>query len=97
MEQPLYYWDPVIAPSGATFYDADLFPAWKGSFFVGGLAGKHLARLTIEGERVVGEERLLADRGRRVREVRVGPTGSIWVLTDEDDGELLELVPGAGR
>ncbi len=96
MEQPLYYWDPVIAPSGAAFYDADLFPAWKGSFFVGGLAGKHLARLTLDGERVVGEERLLVDRGR-VRDVRVGPTGSIWVLTDEDDGELLELVPAAAR
>jgi glucose/arabinose dehydrogenase len=95
MEQPLYYWDPVIAPSGAAFYDADLFPAWKGSFFVGGLAAKHLARLTIEGERVVGEERLLVDRGR-VRDVRVGPTGSVWVLTDEDDGELLELVPSTG-
>ncbi len=95
MEQPLYYWDPVIAPSGAAFYDAELFPAWKGSLFVGGLAGKHLARLTIEGERVVGEERLLVDRGR-VRDVRVGPTGSVWVLTDEDDGELLELVPPAG-
>lgn len=92
MEQPLYYWDPVIAPSGAAFYDAELFPGWKGSFFVGALAGKHLVRLTLDGERVVGEERLLVDRGR-VRDVRVGPTGSVWVLTDEDDGELLELVP----
>jgi len=96
MEQPLYYWDPVIAPSGAAFYDGDLFPGWKGSLFVGGLAGKHLARLTLEGERVVGEERLLAERGR-IRDVRVGPTGSVWVLTDEDDGELLELVPTAPR
>lgn len=96
MEQPLYYWDPVIAPSGAAFYDAALFPAWKDSLFVGALAGKHLARLTIEGERVVGEERLLVDRGR-VRDVRVGPTGSVWVLTDEDDGELLELVPSERR
>ena len=63
---------------------------------LGGLAGKHLARLTIDGERVVGEERLLVDRGR-VRDVRVGPTGSVWVLTDEDDGELLELVPSKPR
>ncbi|MBX3259515.1 MAG: PQQ-dependent sugar dehydrogenase [Labilithrix sp.] len=92
MEQPLYYWDPVIAPSGAAFYDADLFPAWKGSLFVGSLAGKHLVRLTLDGERVVGEERLLVDRGR-VRDVRVGPTGSVYVLTDESNGELLELVP----
>lgn len=92
MEQPLYYWDPVIAPSGAAFYDAELFPAWKGSLFVGSLAGKHLVRLTLDGERVVGEERLLVDRGR-VRDVRVGPSGAVYVLTDEDNGELLELVP----
>jgi glucose/arabinose dehydrogenase len=92
MEQPLYYWDPSIAPSGAAFYDADLFPAWKGSLFVGALAGKHLARLTIEGERVIGEERLLVDRAR-IRDVRVGPTGALYVLTDESDGELLSLVP----
>ncbi|HVH44290.1 MAG TPA: PQQ-dependent sugar dehydrogenase [Labilithrix sp.] len=96
MDQPLYYWDPVIAPSGAAFYDADLFPAWKGSLFVGALAGRHLVRLTLDGERVVGEERLLVDRGR-VRDVRIGPTGSIYVLTDEDDGELLELVPSSAR
>jgi glucose/arabinose dehydrogenase len=95
MEQPVYYWDPVIAPSGAAFYDAGAFPAWKGSLFVGALAGKHLARLTLEGERVVGEERLLVDRGR-VRDVRVGPAGTIWVLTD-DKGELIELVPKAAR
>lgn len=93
MEQPLYYWDPVIAPSGAAFYDADLFPAWKGNLFVGALAGKHLVRLTLDGERVVGEERLLVDKGKRIRDVRVGPKGSIYVLTDEDQGELLELVP----
>jgi len=92
MEQPLYYWDPVIAPSGAAFYEADAFPAWKGSLFVGALAGKHLVRLSLEGARVVGEERLLVDRGR-VRDVRVGPKGTLFVLTDERDGELLELVP----
>ena len=92
MEQPLYYWDPVIAPSGAAFYDADLFPAWKGSLFIGALAGKHLVRLTLDGERVVGEERLLVGRGR-IRDVRVGPNGAVYVLTDEDDGELLEFVP----
>ena len=92
MEQPLYYWDPSIAPSGAAFYDADLFPAWKGSLFVGALAGKHLARLTLKDERVIGEERLLVDRGR-IRDVRVGPTGALYVLTDESDGELLSLVP----
>lgn len=92
LEQPLYYWDPSIAPSGMAFYMADLFPAWKGSLFVGALAGKHLARLTLEGERVIGEERLLVDRAR-VRDVRVGPSGAIHVLTDELDGELLTIVP----
>jgi aldose sugar dehydrogenase len=92
MEQPVYYWDPVIAPSGMAFYDADLFPEWRGSLFVGALAGKHIARLTLDGKRVVGEERLLADRAR-VRDVRVGPDGALYALTDEDDGELLKLVP----
>jgi glucose/arabinose dehydrogenase len=92
MEQPLYYWDPVIAPSGAAFYDGAAFPAWKGSLFIGALAGKHLARLTLEGERVVGEERLLVNRAR-IRDVRVGPTGTLFVVTDESNGELLELVP----
>jgi glucose/arabinose dehydrogenase len=93
MEQPRYYWDPVIAPSGMAFYQADLFPAWKGSVFIGGLAGKHVARLTLDGDRVVGEERLLADRGDRVRDVRVGPEGALYVVTDENDGEILKLVP----
>jgi aldose sugar dehydrogenase len=92
MEQPLYYWDPVIAPSGMAFYDADLFPAWRGSLFVGGLAAKHVARLAIEERRVVGEERLLADRAR-FRDVRVGLEGALYLVTDEEDGELLRLVP----
>lgn len=94
MEQPLYYWDPSIAPSGAAFYEADLFPAWKGSLFVGALAGKHLARLTLDGERVIGEERLLEDRGSRIRDVRVSPSGSLYVA-DESKGQILELVPAA--
>ena len=93
MEQPIYYWDPVIAPSGMAFYAGDKFPAWKGSLFVGSLAGKHVARLTLEGNRVVGEERLLVDRAR-IRDVRVSPDGFIYVLTDEDKGELLRFAPG---
>jgi len=93
MEQPLYYWDPVIAPSGMLFYTGDLFPAWKGSLFIGGLAGEHLARLTLQDKRVVGEERLLTDLGERIRDVVQGPEGAIYVITDEDDGKVLKLVP----
>jgi len=93
MEQPIYYWDPVIAPSGMAFYDADLFPAWKGSLFVGGLASTHVARLTLKGERVVGEEWLLQDMGQRIRDVRQGPDGALWLLTDEADGRVLRLAP----
>jgi glucose/arabinose dehydrogenase len=92
MEQPIYYWDPVIAPSGMAFYTGSAFPAWRGSLFVGGLVDKYLARLTLAGDRVVGEERLLEGRGR-VRDVRVGPDGDVYVLTDEDNGELLRLGP----
>jgi len=91
MEQPTYYWDPVIAPSGMAFYNADQFPAWKGSLFIGGLKDRDLVRLTLDGDQVVGEERLLDRRGQRIRDVRVGPEGFVWVLTDA--GELLKLVP----
>jgi glucose/arabinose dehydrogenase len=92
MEQPIYYWDPVIAPSGMAFYTGDAFPAWKGSLFIGALAGKHLVRLALDGTKVVGEERLLVDRAR-IRDVRVGPDGMLYVLTDEAAGELWRLVP----
>jgi glucose/arabinose dehydrogenase len=101
MEQPLYYWDPVIAPSGMTFYTADLFPAWKSSatsatLFIGGLVSTNLVRLTISGERVVDEERLLTNlqpRRERIRDVVQGPEGALYLLTDEDRGRLLKLVP----
>ena len=92
-EQPVYYWDPVIAPSGAQFYTGDAFPAWRGSLFVGGLRDTRLVRLTIEGDRVAGEEHLLAGRGQRVRDVRQGPDGALYVVTGEDDGELWTIVP----
>ena len=96
MEQPLYYWDPVIAPSGMLFYTGELFPAWKGSLFIGGLGSTHLARLTLDGDRVVGEERLLTDlrpEPERIRDVRQGPDGAVYVLTDNPKGRLLKLVP----
>jgi len=92
MEQPLYYWDPSIAPSGMAFYKGAMFPEWNGSLFVGALAGKHLVRLTLSGERVIGEERLLSDRNIRVRDVRIGPNGAVYVLTDDTKGEVLTLV-----
>lgn len=77
MEQPVYYWDPVIAPSGMTFYTGALFPEWQGSLFVGGLATEDLVRLSIEGERVTGEERLLRDVSERIRDVVQGPDGAL--------------------
>ena len=95
-EQPVYYWDPVIAPSGAEFYTGDAFPAWRGSLFVGALREQRLVRVVIEGNRVTGEEHLLTDRGQRVRDVRQGPDGALYVVTDERNGELWKIVP-AGR
>ena len=93
MEQPLYYWDPSIAPSGAVFYTGDLFPEWKGNLFVGALAGQALHRLVLDGEKVVGEEKLLADLGERIRDVRSGPDGALWLLTDSPQGRVLRVVP----
>ena len=96
MEQPLYYWDPVIAPSGMTFYTGNLFPAWKGSLFIGGLGSTALVRLSLAGEKVVGEERLLTDlqpKRERIRDVRQGPEGALYVLTDNPEGRILKLVP----
>jgi len=91
--QPVYYWDPVIAPSGAQFYTGDAFPAWRGNLFVGSLKDRVLVRLVLEDGRVVGEEHLLGARGQRVRDVRQGPDGALYVLTGGDDGELLALKP----
>ena len=93
MEQPVYYWDPVIAPSGMTFYTGDLFPAWKGSLFVGSLRQKHLVRLELQGDKVVGEERLISDENERIRDVRQGPDGALYLLTDADKGRVLRLSP----
>jgi glucose/arabinose dehydrogenase len=92
-EQPVYYWDPVIAPSGMQFYAGAAFPAWRGDLFVGGMIAKALVRLRIAEDRVVGEEHLLADRGRRVRDVREGPDGALYVVTDESNGQLWRIAP----
>lgn len=93
MEQPLFYWDPSIAPSGAAFYTGPVWPAWTNSLFVGALAGSQLARLSTDGEKVTGEERLLTDIGARIRDVRQGPDGFLYLLMDEDDGKVLRVKP----
>lgn len=93
LEQPVYYWDPVISPSGLTIYSGALFSEWKGNFFIGGLSSKALIRLVLEDDRVVGEERLLTELNARIREVVEGPDGAMYVLTDESDGKVLRLRP----
>jgi len=95
LQQPIYYWDPSIAPSGAAFYSGELFPAWKGNLFVGALAGQALHRLVLDGEKVIGEEVLLKDLRARIRDVRQGPDGAIWLLTDDPQGSVLRVVPAA--
>jgi glucose/arabinose dehydrogenase len=90
VEQPVYYWFPSIAPSGMMFYTGSLFPEWKGNLFVGAMAGQHLVRLVLNGERVVAEEKLLLDLKQRIREVRQAPDGSVYVLAGSD---LLRLRP----
>lgn len=93
MEPPLYWWARSPAISGMAFYDADRFPAWRRSLFIGALADRELIRLTLDGDRVVAEERLLGDRKARIRDVRQGPDGYVYVLTDASPGELLRLAP----
>jgi glucose/arabinose dehydrogenase len=96
MEQPIYYWDPVIAPGGMTFYNGSLFPAWKGSLFIGSLGGTHLVRLSINGEKVTGEERLLTELQprARIRNVRQGPEGALYVLAEGGGGRGAPPTPG---
>ena len=92
-QQPVYYWDPVIAPSGAQFYSGDAFPAWRGNLFIGALKEMRLVRLKIENGRVTGEEHLLTDRKQRVRDVRQGPDGALYLVTDQENGELWKIAP----
>lgn len=92
MEQPVYYWDPVIAPGGMIFYDGVLFPEWQGDLLIGGLASQALVRLTLEGERVTGEARYLQGQGR-IRDVDVAQDGAVMILTDAENGALIRLVP----
>ena len=95
IEQPVYYWDPVIAPSGMAFYTGDKFPAWRGSVLVGALSGKLVSRLETSGNKVTGEERMLQGLGERIRTVRQGPDGFVYLLTDASRGRILRLKPAS--
>ncbi|RZL05832.1 MAG: PQQ-dependent sugar dehydrogenase [Rubrivivax sp.] len=96
LEQPLHYWKPSIAPSGMAFVNSDRYgQGWRGSLLVGSLKFRYVARLVLDGDRVVREEKVLPDLGQRVRDVRQGPDGFIYLLTDDRDGQLLRLRPGS--
>jgi glucose/arabinose dehydrogenase len=95
MEQPVYYWDPVIAPSGMAIYTGDIFPEWKGSILVGSLNPGLLVRLTLNNGRVVREERYLGELRERIRDVQQGPDGLIYIVTDSRNGRILRVRPGA--
>ncbi len=95
MEQPLYYWTPSIAPSGITFYTGSALPGWKNNIFITAMSGEQLVRLVMNGEKVVGEEKLLMDRCQRLKAVEQGPDGDLYVLTDQappDQNEILRIV-----
>jgi aldose sugar dehydrogenase len=95
LEQPAFYWDPSVAPSGMAFYTGDKFPAWRGSILVGALAGKLVSRLETSGNKVTGEERMLQNLGERIRDVRQGPDGFIYLLTDSSQGRILRMKPAS--
>ena len=91
MEQPLYYWDPVIAPGDMDFYRGALFP-WRGDILIAGLRSEQLVRLDVDGERVVGEERFDLGLGR-IRDMAESEDGALWIVTDEEDGAIERLTP----
>jgi glucose/arabinose dehydrogenase len=93
MEDPIYTWTPVIAPSGMLFYGGKAFPDWQGDLFVGGLRAEALVRLELEGEKVVAEERLLQDLGQRIRDIIEGPQGELILITDHDNGRIIKISP----
>ncbi len=93
MEQPVYYWDPVIAPSGMAFYTGTRYPGWQGSVVIGGLASQALVRLEMKDGKVVREERYLGELGERVRDVKQGPDGLLYIVTDSGQGKVMRIVP----
>jgi len=97
MEDPVYYWDPIIAPSGLAFYTGTLFPQWKDSLFVGALRGMALLRLSIRNDKVVAEEPLLTDLRARIRDVRVGPDGAVYILTDSGGSAVTASTPATSK
>jgi glucose/arabinose dehydrogenase len=90
---PIWHWTPSIAPSGMAFYTGDIIPGWKGSLFNGALKFELLSRLELKGEKAVKEERLLKDLHERIRDVRQGPDGALYLLTDNSSGRILRIVP----
>ena len=95
MEQPIWYWNPSIAPSGMAFYEGEAFAEWRGDLFTSALAGSSVIRMEVLGDRVISEEPLLESLGERFRDVRSGPDGALYVLTDSNEGRVLRLVPAA--
>ena len=95
LEQPVYYWDPVIAPSGMVFYTGDAFPDWKGSILVGSMQPGGLVRLTMKDGKVARETRYLGDPGERIRDVQQGPDGLVYLITDSNNGRVLRVLPPA--
>ena len=93
MEQPVYYWDPVIAPSGLAFYTGSRYPGWQGSVIIGGLARQALVRLELRDGKVVREERYLGELGERIRDVEQGPDGFLYIVTDSGTGQVMRIVP----
>ncbi len=89
MEQPVYYWDPVVSPSGMTFYSGKIIPEWENNLFIGGLSSQHVVRLVIQNNKVIGEERLLTEEGERFRDVAQGKDGALYAITDS--GKLYRI------
>jgi len=93
MFDPLLVWTPSIAPSGITLYNGDLFPAWRGDLILTALAARHARRIVLDDGRFVDRQILFAELGERLRDIRIGPDGAFYVLTDSEGGKVLRLIP----